>query len=48
VFNRRGARPFNKDELRRMYIHPDNGQFYAVTNDPPGPATEPATTTARK
>ena len=50
VFNRRGSRPFNKAEMMRMYIHPSNGQFYSVTNDPPGPATEmrQATASARK
>jgi hypothetical protein len=36
VFGRRGARPFNLDELRRMYIR--NGNVYTVTDDPPGPA----------
>jgi hypothetical protein len=37
VFNRRGSRPFTLEETKRMYIHPANGQFYSVTNDPPGP-----------
>ena len=36
VFNRRGSRPFTGDETRRMYVHPSNGQFYSVTNEPPG------------
>jgi hypothetical protein len=35
VFNRRGARPFNLEEMQRMYLH--GGQLYTVTNDPPGP-----------
>lgn len=34
VFNRRGARPFNKEEMRRMYMHAD-GQFYTVNEDIP-------------
>jgi hypothetical protein len=37
VFNRRGSRPFTLEETKRMYIHPANGEFYSVTNDPPGP-----------
>ncbi len=36
VLGRRGARPFNRQELQRMYLH--NGQMYTVTDDPP-PAT---------
>jgi hypothetical protein len=36
VFGRRGARPFNLDEMRRMYIR--NGNVYTVTDDPPGAA----------
>jgi hypothetical protein len=24
-----------------MYVHPSNGQFYTVTNDPPGRPVEP-------
>ncbi len=36
VFNRRGSRPFNKEEMERMYLR--NGQLYTVTNTPPGPA----------
>jgi len=37
VFGRRGARPLNGDEQRRMYVR--NGQLYTVTNDPPQAAT---------
>jgi hypothetical protein len=37
VFNRRGSRPFNKQEMERMYMHAD-GKMYTVTNAPPGPA----------
>ncbi len=35
VFNRRGSRPFNKEEMERMYMR--NGQLYTVTNAPPAP-----------
>jgi hypothetical protein len=34
VFGRRGARPFNQQEMQRMYMR--NGDLYTVTNDPPG------------
>jgi hypothetical protein len=36
VLGRRGARPFNLQEMQRMYLR--NGQLYTVTDDPPGPA----------
>ena len=35
VFNRRGSRPFNKQEMERLYMRGD--QVYTVTNTPPGP-----------
>ena len=35
VFNRRGSRPFNKQEMEKLYLQ--NGKLYTVTNDPPGP-----------
>jgi LVIVD repeat len=38
VFNRRGSRPFNREEAERLYMK--NGQVYTVTNAPPGPATD--------
>ncbi|MBX3278926.1 MAG: hypothetical protein KF868_13055 [Acidobacteria bacterium] len=41
VFNRRGARPFNKAEMRRMYMH-DDGTFYNVTDDVPPRPRRPA------
>ena len=48
VFGRRGARPFTLQEQRRLWIHPETGQFYDVLNDPwtlplepPAPATAP-------
>jgi hypothetical protein len=34
VLGRRGARPFNLQEMQRMYLR--NGQVYAVSDDPPG------------
>jgi hypothetical protein len=36
VLGRRGARPFNLQEMQRMYLH--NGQLYTVTDAPPAPA----------
>jgi hypothetical protein len=39
VFGRRGARPFNREELQRLYLH--NGQLYAVSDDPPGVPSGP-------
>ncbi|HEX9384196.1 MAG TPA: hypothetical protein VF908_12395, partial [Gemmatimonadaceae bacterium] len=35
VFNRRGSRPFNKQEMQRMYLR--DGRLYTVTDQPPGP-----------
>jgi hypothetical protein len=36
VFNRRGSRPFNKQEMERMYLR--SGQLYTVTDAPPRPS----------
>jgi hypothetical protein len=36
VFGRRGARPFNKDEMRKLYLHDD--KLYTVIDNPPGSA----------
>jgi hypothetical protein len=36
VFGRRGARPFNLQEMQRMYLRDD--KLYTVTDNPPGPA----------
>jgi hypothetical protein len=33
VFGRRGARPFNREEAERLYLH--GGKPYMVANDPP-------------
>ncbi len=38
VFNRRGSRPFNREEVERLYMR--NGQLFTVTNTPPGPAAK--------
>jgi len=35
VFGRRGARPFNRQEMEKLFLR--NGRLYTVTNDPPGP-----------
>jgi hypothetical protein len=35
VFGRRGARPFNFEELRRMYLH--DGKLYTVTDEATAP-----------
>lgn len=40
VLGRRGARPFNKEELQRMYLR--RGKLYTVRDDPPGPAQKAA------
>ena len=42
VFNRRGARPFNLEEMQRMYMQ--DGQVYTVSNDPPPRPKKPAGT----
>jgi len=39
VFGRRGARPFNAQEQRRMYLR--DGKLYTVTNEPSVPASKP-------
>jgi hypothetical protein len=38
VFGRRGARPFNLAETRRLFISSVSGRFYTVSDTPPGPA----------
>ena len=35
VFNRLGARPFNAEEMRRLYLR--GGRLYTVIDDPPQP-----------
>ena len=42
VFGRRGARPLNSAEMRRLYQHASNGAFYSVT-DEPAESIHPAT-----
>jgi hypothetical protein len=40
VFGRRGSRPFNREEMQRLYLR--NGELYTVTDVPPGsPLHEP-------
>ena len=36
VFGRRGARPFNREELQRLYLR--NGKLYTVSDEPPSAA----------
>ncbi|MBV9087064.1 MAG: hypothetical protein JOY79_06245, partial [Acidobacteriaceae bacterium] len=38
VFGRRGARPFNKAEMEKLYLR--DGKLYTVTDNPPGSAQE--------
>jgi hypothetical protein len=45
VFGRRGARPFNGEEMRRMYMR--SGELYTVTDDPPGAPTSGTKSVAR-
>ena len=35
VFGRRGSRPFNREEMRRMYLR--EGKLYTVGDEPPEP-----------
>jgi hypothetical protein len=35
VFGRRGARPFNREEASRLYMH--GGKPYTVSDEPPAP-----------
>jgi hypothetical protein len=42
VFGRRGARPFNLEEMQRLYLR--DGKLYTVTDTPPG---APTTSTQR-
>jgi hypothetical protein len=38
VFNRRGSRPFTRQEMERMYLR--IGKLYTVTDRPPNPARD--------
>jgi len=38
VFGRRGSRPFNQEEMKKLYLR--NGQLFTVSNNPPSPATK--------
>jgi hypothetical protein len=44
VFGRRGARPFNREEASRLFMH--NGAPYTVPSEPQSPPQSPATTAA--
>ena len=44
VFGRRGARPFNRQELERMYLK--DGKLYTVTDDPPDAVVESSASSA--
>jgi hypothetical protein len=46
VFGRRGGRPLNGDEMRRMYLR--DGALWTVTGQPPGPAVKPAATVTER
>src|SRR5882724_8919564 len=39
VFGRRGARPFNRQEIDRMYLR--GGKVFTVTDEPPAPQSVP-------
>src|SRR6202034_167134 len=43
VFGRRGARPLNREEASKLYLH--NGAPYTVPNDPTGPPNSAAAAT---
>jgi len=45
VFGRRGARPLNGEEQRRMYLR--DGKLFTVTDAPPGKAVGGAATDNR-
>jgi hypothetical protein len=45
VFGRRGARPLNGEEMRRMYLR--SGELYTVTDTPPDQPREPPAPGAR-
>ena len=45
VFGRRGARPLNRAEVQRLYLHSANGEFYSVTDELTGDASPKAATT---
>jgi len=46
VFGRRGARPFNLQEMQKLYLR--NGELYTVSDDPPGRAGSAAASAAKK
>ena len=46
VFGRRGARPFNLQEMQKLYLR--NGELYTVSDDSPGRARPAAASAAKK
>ena len=34
IFGRRGARPLNRTEMQRLYMHSGSGEFYSTTDEP--------------
>ncbi|MGC2529302.1 MAG: hypothetical protein WA639_16250, partial [Candidatus Acidiferrum sp.] len=47
VFGRRGARPLNRAEMQRLYLHSGNGAFYSVTDESiDQPRSQPDTSTS--
>src|SRR5581483_10223892 len=40
VFGRRGSRPFNLEEMQRLFLR--NGELYTVSDNPPNPPVQPA------
>ncbi len=46
VFGRRGARPFNFEEMQRMFLR--DGKLYTVTNGPPGKPRTGSTSVAAR
>ncbi|MFZ0923164.1 MAG: hypothetical protein WA020_08870, partial [Candidatus Acidiferrales bacterium] len=46
VFGRRGARPFNLEEMQRMFLR--DGKLYTVTDEPPGKPRTGSTSVAAR
>ena len=46
VFGRRGARPLNRAEMQRLYMHSNNGAFYSVTDEPDESSHPPTSSTS--
>jgi len=46
VFGRRGARPLDRAEMQRLYMHSGSGAFYSVTDEPAQQPSAPASASA--